>query len=206
MDIVMGVAPRQRREPSGLCVVEIDNRRGEDGKKVEHYVVRCLEHFPPGTRYPDMAQRIGEVAKGVKEKTGSKPEVFIDLTGFGEPLMEEIKRHGEYRSVTPVYFTHGDRRVEEGDIVRLGKCWVVTRVQMLLQTHQLHLPRSPEAEILAQELNDYEVQVAPDANDRYGAFKVGSRDELVTALGLAVQRPPRPGMEYGRIRFGRFGG
>ena len=29
-----------------------------------------------------------------------------------------------------------------------------------------------------------------DANERYGAFKVGSHDNLVTALGLAVQEPP----------------
>ena len=64
------------------------------------------------------------------------------------------------------------------------------RVQMLLQMHQLHLLRSTEAETLAQKLMEYEVQVAPDANDRYGAFRVGSFDELVTAVGLAVQRPP----------------
>jgi len=27
------------------------------------------------------------------------------------------------------------------------------------------------------------------ANDRYGAFKVGKHDDLVTALGLAVHAP-----------------
>lgn len=41
--------------------------------------------------------------------------------------------------------------------------------------------------ILAEELLEYEVKVAEDANDRYGAFKVGSQDDLVTALGLALQ-------------------
>ena len=29
--------------------------------------------------------------------------------------------------------------------------------------------------------------MAEDANDRYGAFKVGTQDDLVTALGLALQ-------------------
>jgi hypothetical protein len=192
VDIVMGVAPRQRREPSGLCVVEIDRRRGEDGTRDEHHLVRHLERLPPGTRYPTMAERFGEVANAVKARTGSKPTVYVDATGFGGELVAQVARHGDYRRVRTVFFTHGDRRIEEGDVVRLGKAWLVCRVQMLLQTHQLHLPRSPEAEILAQELNDYEVQVAPDANDRYGAFRVGSQDELVTALGLASQpRPPR---------------
>jgi hypothetical protein len=50
-----------------------------------------------------------------------------------------------------------------------------------------HLPDSDEARTLAQELQDYEIRVSEDANDRYGAFKVGTHDDLVTALGLAVQ-------------------
>lgn len=90
-------------------------------------------------------------------------------------------------------------RGPRGGVIRLGKAWVVCRLQVLLQAGQLHLPRSQEAETLAEELTEFEVQIAPDANDRYGAFKVGTRDELVTALGLAVQRPPRGTMEYGRM-------
>jgi hypothetical protein len=39
----------------------------------------------------------------------------------------------------------------------------------------------------AQELQDYEIRVDENANDRYGAFRVGTHDDLVTALGLAVQ-------------------
>jgi len=36
-------------------------------------------------------------------------------------------------------------------------------------------------------LIDYEIRVDENANDRYGAFKVGKHDDLVTAIGLAVQ-------------------
>ena len=53
-----------------------------------------------------------------------------------------------------------------------------------------HLPRTRQAETLAKELRDYEVRVEPDANERYGGFPVGHYDELVTALGLAVQVDP----------------
>jgi hypothetical protein len=199
MDLVMGAAPRQRREPTGLCLVEIDSRRDQAGKRVDHYVVRYLERLPPGTSFPAMAQRFGEVAAAVSQRTGSRPVIYVDATGYGQPFINEVKRAGSYTRVRPVFFTHGDRRVEEGGEVRLGKCWLVTQVQMLLQTHQLHLPRSPEAERLAEELADYEVQVAADANDRYGAFRVGSQDELVTALGLAVQKPPSGRVEHAWI-------
>jgi len=63
----------------------------------------------------------------------------------------------------------------------------VSRLQALLQSGRLHLPRTAEAEALAAELLDYEIRVDEHANDKYGAFKVGSHDDLVTALGLAVQ-------------------
>ena len=46
--------------------------------------------------------------------------------------------------------------------------------------------------MLAQELIDYEIRVEPDANDKYGVFKVGTHDDLVTALGLAVQDDGEP--------------
>lgn len=73
----------------------------------------------------------------------------------------------------------------------MSRIILVTRLQVLLQGDRLHLVQSPEAEILAQELREYEVKVTPDANERYGAFRVGTQDDLVTALGLAVQEDPR---------------
>ena len=60
MEVVMGAAPRQRRKPSGLCVVEIDNRRGEGGQWEDHYLVRYLERLSAGTSFPAMARRFGE--------------------------------------------------------------------------------------------------------------------------------------------------
>jgi hypothetical protein len=71
--------------------------------------------------------------------------------------------------------------------VHLGKAFLVSRLQMLLQSGRVHLPRNPAAETLAAELLNYEIRVDEKANDRYGAFKVGTHDDLVTALGLTVQ-------------------
>ncbi len=79
---------------------------------------------------------------------------------------------------------------QEGRSVKLGKAYLVSRLQSLLQTGCVHLPRTAEAEALAAELLDYEIRVDQNANDRYGAFRVGTHDDLVTALGLAVQCDP----------------
>ena len=47
-----------------------------------------------------------------------------------------------------------------------------------------------EEDALARELQDYEIKADQDANEKYGAFKVVTHDDLVTALGLAVQQQP----------------
>ncbi len=48
-------------------------------------------------------------------------------------------------------------------------------------------PGHPEAPAMIDELANYEIKVDQNANDRYGAFRVGKHDDLVTALGLATQ-------------------
>jgi hypothetical protein len=96
--------------------------------------------------------------------------------------------HIKVRKIHPCYLTHGDQRnvPSEGEI-KVGKAWMVSRLQVLLQSGRIHLPRSAEAEALARELLDYEIRIFEDANERYGAFRVGSHDDLVTAMGLATQ-------------------
>ncbi len=51
-------------------------------------------------------------------------------------------------------------------------------------------PTIVAAEDVIAEFLDYEIKVDANANDKYGAFKVGSHDDLVTALGLAVLKTP----------------
>ena len=190
MIVTMGVHLGQRRHETALCVVEQELRKVGEGRE-EHYLVRLLDRLPMGTSYPDVARRVTEVAERVEERTGTPVELFVNATGLGTPVVELL---GESRSVCwtwAVYFTHGDRRTEDttgGErVVTLGKAYLVTRLQTLLQLGRLHLPRTAEAQRLADELREYEVRVDADANDRYGAFRVGTQDELVNALGMAVQ-------------------
>jgi len=124
--------------------------------------------------------------------------VYVDATGVGTPVCDELKLAGVPGRIVPVYFTHGDRRSVDADgSVTLGKAYLVSRLQALLQGGRLHLPATAEAAALAKELLDYEIRVDANANDTYGAFKTGSHDDLVTALGLACQEDPRePNARY----------
>lgn len=166
------------------------------GRTEIHYIVRHLERLPLGTPYPRVAERVARIVEGVRARTGAVPLVYLDATGVGQPVVDLLRERQPGGWVVPVYFTHGDRRIvtREGAGVRitLGKALMVSRLQALLQSHRLHLPHTREAEALTEELLDYELRVSEDANDRYGAFRVGTHDDLVTALGLATQCDETP--------------
>jgi hypothetical protein len=190
MGTIIGLDIGQKREPTALCVAETDYRPMLQRQEA-HYLIRHLERLPLGTPFPDIADRLESIEAGIIERTRQHPSLFADVTGLGQPLIDLIKTSLPRARVIAVYFTHGDRRIEaEGNVVTLGKAFLVTNLQTLLQTGRLHLPRTSQAERLAKDLLDFEIRVEENANERYGAFRVGSQDDLVTALGLAVQPEP----------------
>ena len=140
-----------------------------------HFLIRYLTRLPLGTPYPEVVQRVGEVTRELSSRTREDPTLYLDATGLGQPIVDLLREAKIPARIRPVYFTHGDQRKEEGGNIRLGKAFLVSRLQALLQTARIHLPHTFEAEALARELLDYEIRVEADANDRYGAFKVGTR-------------------------------
>lgn len=190
------------------------------GKNEAFYVVRHMERLPLGTEYPAVANRIVQIVENVlarERPVNTEPPkitLVVDATGVGAPVIDIIRTPimhmphggGVWRSgsvgglggrrvtLTEATFTHGDRLTGKigGAKMSVGKAYLVSRLQALFQTARLQLPANHrEAEALTRELMDYEIKVSEDANDRYGAFKVGTHDDLVTALGLAVLTEPR---------------
>lgn len=199
MTVHVGVKLGQKHEASAICAVE-GRLRTPDGHRCRfaHFTVRFLERLPPGTSFPKGAARVGEIVRSIAQKMRLRSEVFLDATGLGSPIVSLLQT--EVRCVNAVFFNFGDRRIEENhNEIGLGKAWLIARLQLLLQTQRLHLPENSEARILAKDLLDYQIEIDPNANERYGAFKVGAQDDLVTALGLAVQVDPsigNPRMEF----------
>jgi len=184
--VSIGVDIGQKRDPTAVAVTEIDYRERE-GRREDHWLVRYLERLPLGTPYPAVADRLAEIVQNVR-KQAELSVIYVDATGVGQPVVDELVARG--LPVTACYFTHGDRRTAEWSRVTIGKAWLVSRLQALGQSKRIHLPHTAEALAMERELMGYEIRVSEDANDRYGAFKVGSHDDLVTALGLAMQTEP----------------
>jgi hypothetical protein len=174
---------------TALCVVEPERRGNE-----VHFIVRHLERLPPNTSCVVLADRYSEIVERLGTKTDLFVQAYLNATQDGPPLVEAFKELARAWNLRPVYFNHGAQRVvgEDGTTIQLGKAWLVSRLKVLLQRRRLHLPRTPEAGTLHRELEAYRVDLPEDAGTRYGAFRVGSQDDLLTALGLAVQEDIAP--------------
>ncbi len=199
--VTIGADIGQKVDPTAIAVTE-QQWRDEEGRATDYHLVRYLQRLPLGTPYPEVAKRLETLIANVQQR-GHSADVeaarpislafYVDATGVGQPVVDLLKGVGV--PVRAVYFTHGDRRTKQADgTITLGKAWLVSRLQALLQTGRILLPKTAEADALARELLDYEIRVDQNANDRYGAFKVGTHDDLVTALGLSVQPHAQAGV------------
>ncbi len=178
------------------------------------YRVQAMERLDLGTSYVAVAARVATLIGalwqweyGLRKSGALQPyepmlpwDIWADATGVGRPVMDMLRdklaesTRTDRVSLHPVVFTHGDRHdrnaTKDGSDV-LGKAYLVSRLQVLFQRDLLRLPpKHEEAQAMARELKDYEIKVDENANDKYGAFKVGTHDDLVTALGLACLEDP----------------
>jgi len=178
----------------------------------DHWLVRHIQRLKLNTKYPEIADELERLidkveyivkAANMQNRAGNlvpadfaEFTVFMDATGVGKPVADEIRKRGI--KITPVYFNYGDQRTPFRETpddlelsIRLGKSYMVSRLQVLLQTSRIHLPqRSEEARVMAQELLDYQIRVSDKGTETAGAFKVGTHDDLATSLGLAVNETP----------------
>ena len=170
---------------------------------VTEYAVRYISRLPLGTSYPDAAIIIADLLCS-SLLTGRKVRVLIDSTGVGKPVYEDLvkefslRKYGFYRQdgtfqegkqipetqIKPINFVHGEKYNSKTGI--LGKSFLVSRLQSLLQSLRVHAPNTPEVLAMLEELKIYERRMSQDGKDQYGAFKAGTHDDLATSLGLSV--------------------
>jgi hypothetical protein len=183
---------------SALVVAERSRR--EDGHM--HHAVRAVERLPLGTSYPAVADRVRQVMDNLQAfgadreaagQAGLLAELIVDATGVGVAAADLLRE----RRLHPVLVTivAGDRQTAREDgVLSVGKSFLVGRLQVLLQAGRLHLPKTPEAHLLAEELGSYQADFTPSGNVAFHA-RSGAHDDLVLALALAVavDVPPSPG-------------
>ncbi len=208
--ISIGVDVGKLHDPTAIAVAELERRHNGKWREgnmvlsslnqverigearpvlVVHYLLRHIERLPLGTSYPNVAKHIADMLCNPLFYV-RQVEVRIDVTGVGRPvyddLVEEAQLRAESRAanILPITFVPGQKYNRSTGA--LGKAYMVSRLQALLQNTRIHAPDTPEVEALQEELKVYEIRIDRDGHDTYGAFKIGKHDDLATALGLAV--------------------
>jgi hypothetical protein len=161
------------------------------------YTVRFIRRLPLGTSYPDVALYIAELLCSPLLANRSV-RVLIDVTGVGRPVYDDLKGEVGLRkealrkarcevSLQPISFVHGERYNRK--LGTLGKAYLVSRLQSLLQGRRVHAPDTAEVKATLDELRVYEIKVSNEGKDTYGA-SIGKHDDLATALGLSCLEDP----------------
>jgi len=198
--IHIGVDIGQRQDPTAIVVAEVE-KRGQERYFDEalekwhlrggvcHYVIRHLERLALDTPYPAVVERLLNIRRGLAKKKIKDVVFYLDATGVGGPIVDLLCQAG-LSPLVAVYITGSDKASREGRDLRLGKALLVSRLQVLLQSERIHLPQTPEAGAMVDELLNYQIRIDEAAQATFGAFRVGSHDDLATALGLAVWEEP----------------
>lgn len=214
--VTVGVDVGQIHDPTAIAVTEVGQVEtgklrhiepvpahvGPDGQWVlpkyaeavmaTDYTVRYIRRLPLGTSYPDVALHVADLLCSplLKER---KVRVLIDVTGVGRPVYEDLKKEiglrkeARHVQIQPISFVHGERYNRA--LGTLGKAYLVSRLQSLLQGRRVHAPDTPEMKATLDELRVYEIKVSNEGKDTYGA-SIGKHDDLATALGLSCLEDP----------------
>lgn len=160
--------------------------------------VRELGRLPLGTDYVTVAKQAAEVVHNVNcADLEHAPRFFADATGVGSPVVDALDRFMPTGvTAVRVQWSSGAKVVRNGREVTVGKGWIVSRLQALLDTGRLQVPDTPEATALLDELMSFQITISETGTVKAGA-KSGKHDDLVMALALCVIEDDSPQIAYG---------
>jgi hypothetical protein len=176
---------------------------------VTEYTIRHIGRLPLGTSYPDVALHLADMLCSPLF-VGRLVTVLMDVTGVGRPVFEDVKREFDMRKYghwkrdgtevpgkgdaicnaqfKPISFVHGEAYNQSSG--SLGKAYLVSRLQSLLQGGRVHGPDTSEMNVTLAELRVYQIKVSQEGKETFGAMRTGTHDDLATALGLSVLEDP----------------
>ncbi|HZZ82576.1 MAG TPA: hypothetical protein VFE62_29020 [Gemmataceae bacterium] len=147
--------------------------------------VRHLERFANGTPYPAVVARVRDVVAS-PALTGCT--LVPDATGVGRAVVDLLLEAGLAARVFPVTITAGRKVTSDGrGGANVPKKDLVAAVQAALRDQRLEVASSlPLAQVLVRELETFTVKITDAGNEKFGADKDRSHDDLVLAVSLAL--------------------
>jgi hypothetical protein len=180
-------------EHTALAVVErAEPADGRGDMAKMNYAVRHLERFRPGTPYPDVFARVGELF--AQPPLRQRPLV-VDFTAVGRTVVEALRRTKVSASLRPATVTAGlTARPDDRGGWLVPRTELVGVMQVLLQSGRLKVADAlPEADTLLRELEGFKAEVPTKLDDDLAAWRERAHDDLVLATALACWEGDRSG-------------
>ena len=162
-----------------FTAIVVDERGPEDT-----HVIRGIERPRLGTPYPKIIKRVEAIRDRLEKKSKISPEIYVDATGVGRPVVDEFEAKGVY--VHPVTIVAGDSVSEEGREIHVGKLALISRLEVLLADGRIEWNgKTPLGRKLTEELHRFQLKVSKAGSLQLEAEK-SFHDDLVIALSLSV--------------------
>ncbi len=192
-DFTVGLDLGQAQDPSALAVVERRRVRDEAKPWTEEYYhtfhLRHLERLSLGMLYPQQVAHVRRLLDTAPLCGGAR--LVLDRTGVGRPVADLFVAAGLRPRPIAVTIVAGDVETRDGADWRVGKLRLVSRLQALLHAGELKVAAAlPLADVLVQELSDFQVKYSDTGHASFGA-RSGRHDDLVLALAIAVWHSSR---------------
>jgi hypothetical protein len=177
----------QAQDHTALAVLERTKAPDPDRPErcVNHYAVRHLQRFPPGTAY-------GDVAAALVKRFAAPPlagsSLAVDITGVGRPVLDLLRKARIGGTIRPITVTGGhEARSDDNGGWLVPKKEIVSALQVLLQGRRLKVSQAlPESPTLVQELLNFKAKVTTTSADSFEAWRENPHDDLVLAIGIAA--------------------
>lgn len=162
-----------------------------------HFRIRELGRLPLGVSYMTAARAIADVVHNVNcADVDHPPRLFLDATGVGAPVVDSLEGFlpSGVRAMR-VLWTGGERLKQVGRELHVGKGWLVSRLQALIDVGRISVPDTEQAHQLLDELMSFEIQISDHGSVIAGA-RSGAHDDLVMSLALTILEDDSAGPSY----------
>lgn len=206
MSFVIGADPGKRQDFTAVVIVERVKTQSPEAEPADtwrtpyrvptpetRFICRELGRLPLGTSHEASARSIASVVHNVNcYDPDHTPQLVVDATGIGEPILDSMEQYLPTNvTATRVWWTSGEKMRRQGRQLMVGKAWLVSRLQALVDTHRIEVPDTPQATQLLNELMSYEIKVT-DSGTMIAGARSGAHDDLAMALALCVLEDDSP--------------
>lgn len=192
--VILGCDLGKIRDYTALCAVEQYQNYStwpEDGSEVgdPYFHLVYLERFPLHTDYDDIISYTKLIYDDAVERYANqrkKPELVVDATGPGLPMLDHFKK--VLPKTKGVYITGGSSVNQEGSLYYVPKQHLATNLQIVLQGRNLKFGRNvKETVTLKKELMNFSYKINDaTGNTTFEHWREGDKDDTVLAVAIAL--------------------